>query len=301
PPERRRSPRDFLQESPVLRVVDVNIERAAECLRTPVGNRGKGGGSGSSVKKRTPEERAYLVRAGSWDISSNASSIGSCPFAGTSVRLAAASPAAADADENAEPPATTDDAPASPTASVDTASGSPLPPPTTCAPHQPGRCPRPLEDSVSLRSSPRAPEGAPSRAADGAGPAAAMNGARDDRDGAYDDHDRHEDGVWCLQAEGEAREAGMGRGPGGRGEGEGEEFFASEGARDGDRPGCSRGEAGSCSDIGYRGSYDGDAGSFQPVREEARQGSAERRRGSSHLYHQEGGVWIDVDGTPMGK
>ncbi|CAM9501458.1 unnamed protein product, partial [Scytosiphon promiscuus] len=134
PLNRNRSPHDLVQGPPVLSVVDMNIDRTAECLRTPEVTRGTGGGGGggSGVLKRTPEERAYLMRDGSSDVSSTASSIGSCPFSGKSFRLAAAEAGAHSADEDTEPPRVMDAGPASPTASVDTASGSPLPPPTTC-------------------------------------------------------------------------------------------------------------------------------------------------------------------------
>ena len=280
------------QDSPVLKVVDTNI---GQLVGTASG--GSGGGGGSSGSKRTPEELAYLRRAGIENFDSNASSVEHA-FVGTALRLAAMKMSAstktldeAAEGEGHEPPPSMDPlgTPDTDTAAEPPAAARAEQPAAASPPPSPS--PQP-EDSASFLYS--WPDGDQDAAAPSA-PSAPFFGVAEEVVGVSDVNDGGEDG-----SSGVATLEGLTRGDVRPME---ETAVSRSPACSSERPDNSG--TGSSRSCGYSGSNSGSggsdyAGSSRSLGSGGRAGGGSRR-GSSCLYRQEGGVWIDVDGTPMGE
>lgn len=307
PPSGKHSRRDLQ----VLNLVDVNAGRRAVHNRTAAAGDAGADTGAAGASKRTPEERAYLRRAGLDDFSSTASSVGSCPLvhATAASRLAAAvkatATAAAAAAENtgSMPGLVTPTSPAAGSlTSFDTTGGGLPPPAFEPLPARRAAVLGPPKDNVSfLYSWPSLPDSVPAeetfRAA-GATPAAAVN-----NNGGVCSHVGDDYGSGAA-AGGEKGDAAPGKGGWGRG---GEEVVLSPSADDASERSGS--DSPNRSNFGSNDSYSGsDRSVWGDEAEEGGWGEGGERRGesgkiepSSMFPRREGGIWIDVDGTPMGK
>ncbi|CAN0480960.1 unnamed protein product, partial [Ectocarpus sp. 12 AP-2014] len=306
PPSGKHSRRDLQ----VLNLVDVNAGRQAVHDRTAAAG---DAGASAGASKRTPEERAYLRRAGLDDFSSTASSVGSCPLvhATAASRLAAAVKATATATATAAAAENTGSmpglvTPTSPAAgsltSFDTTGGGLPPPAFEPLPARRAAVLGPPKDNVSfLYSWPSLPDSAPAeetfRAA-GATPAAAVNNNGDVCSHVGDDYGRG------AAAGGEKGDTAPEKGGGGGG---GEEVVLSPSADD-----TSERSSSNSPNRSNFGSDDSSSGSDRSLwRDESEEGGwvggGGRRGGSGKIEpfsmfpRREGGIWIDVDGTPMGE
>ncbi|CAN0171261.1 unnamed protein product, partial [Ectocarpus sp. 4 AP-2014] len=302
PPSGKHSRRDLQ----VLNLVDVNTGRRAVHNGTAAA-----GDAGAGASKRTPEERAYLRLAGLDDFSSTASSVGSCPLvhATAASRLAAAvkatatATAAAAENTGSMPGLVTPTSPAAGSlTSFDTTGGGLPPPAFEPLPARRAAVLSPPKDNVSfLYSWPSLPDSAPVeetfRAA-GATPAAAAN-----NNGGVCSHVGDDYGSGAV-AGGEKGDTAPGKGGWGR---SGEEVVLSPSADDAsERSGSNRPNR---SNFGSDDSYSGSDRSVSGDKSEeggwvgggGRRGGSGKIEPSSMFPRREGGIWIDVDGTPMGE
>ncbi|CAB1104822.1 unnamed protein product [Ectocarpus sp. CCAP 1310/34] len=292
PPSGKHSRRDLQ----VLNLVDVNAGRRAVHNGTAAAE-----DAGAGASKRTPEERAYLRRAGLDDFSSTASSVGSCPLVKATATATAAAAAAAAENTGSMPGLVTPTSPAAGSLkSFDTTGGGLPPPAFEPLPARRAAVLGPPKDNVSfLYSWPSLPDSAPAeetfRAA-GATPAAAVN-----NNGGVCTHIGDDYGSGAA-AGGEKLDTAPGKGRWGRG---GEEVVLSPSANDASERSSSNSP--NRSNFGSDDNYSGSGRSVwgNEAEEDGWVGGRERRGGSGKIEHssmfprREGGVWIDVDGTPM--